>query len=284
MKIVIIEKTGIIKTQNVKNFEIDNLYKKCLFRKADDFAKRHTWTVKIGNKTYNVSLFAKTKGKATTENKYDLPPPIDSTMYYGSMAIVNFNKKDGDETDAVDFTSEEWDKIYEKLFGGFEDIENTDDEEEEDELANVPKKYLTKKGGYLKDGFVVDTTSEDDTYDSDDSKEGKSRKNTVIKIKQSDSINGEDIESTIDNADNTDDDDVSIDNNDIDNDNDEENEEIDEDVEEEDNEDDGNEEDDEEDEEQDDEDDDSYVVNSSDESENSSELSESAYCEYSDEL
>mgnify|MGYP001377551761 CR=1 FL=1 len=116
MKIVIVEKTGIVKTQNVKNFEIDNLYKKCLFRKADDFSKRHTWTVKIGNKTYNVSLYAKTKGKATTENKYDLPPPIDSTMYYGSMAIVNFDKKDGDETDAVDFTSEEWDKIYEKFF------------------------------------------------------------------------------------------------------------------------------------------------------------------------
>ncbi len=52
-----------------------------------------------------------------------------------------------------------WNKIYEKLFGGFEDLAATaaEDEEEEDELANVPKEKKTKQG-YLKDGFVVDSS------------------------------------------------------------------------------------------------------------------------------
>ena len=60
-------------------------------------------------------MFAKHKGKATTENKYDLPPPVDKVIYYGSMALVNFNVKDGDETDVTDFTSKEWEKIYDYL-------------------------------------------------------------------------------------------------------------------------------------------------------------------------
>ena len=297
MKIVIVDKTGTVKTHNVKNFEIATLYKKCLFRKSDDFHKRHCWTVKIKKKTYNVALFAKHKGKATTENKYDLPPPVDKVIYYGSMALVNFNVKDGDETDVTDFTSKEWEKIYEKLFGGFEDIADTDDEEEEDELANVPKKYLTKKGGYLKDGFVVDTASEEDTDESSENKQVSKLENTVIKIKtnntKEDKLDDQNCGSDDSDAESSDvDDDILVISG-----NDPDNEEEIQDIGDDDG---GDDEDDDEDDEDDDEDahkdnsniaghdeeddDESYIAESdSEESDNSSELSESAYCEYSDE-
>ena len=45
----------------------------------------------------------------------------------------------------------------------FEDLTSTaaEDEEEEDELANVPKEKKTKHG-YLKDGFVVDSSETED--------------------------------------------------------------------------------------------------------------------------
>ena len=57
-----------------------------------------------------------------------------------------------------------WEKIYEKLFGGFEDLGVTaaEDDNEEDELANVPKHKKTKNG-YLKDGFVVDSSDGDES-------------------------------------------------------------------------------------------------------------------------
>ena len=43
-----------------------------------------------------------------------------------------------------------------------------EDEEEEDELENIPKNMKTKKGGYLKDGFVVDSSdAEEESFDSD---------------------------------------------------------------------------------------------------------------------
>ena len=57
-----------------------------------------------------------------------------------------------------------WNKAYEKLFGGFEDItkNKVDDVESDDELAKVPKSKKTKQG-YLKDGFVVDSSDGDAT-------------------------------------------------------------------------------------------------------------------------
>ena len=68
------------------------------------------------------------------------------------------------------------------MFGGFEDLASTavEDEEEEDELTNIPKEKKTKQG-YLKDGFVVDsddaeeinseTSTQDDEFLTDDNSE-----------------------------------------------------------------------------------------------------------------
>ena len=61
--------------------------------------------------------------------------------------------------------------MYEHLFGGFDDIENEDEDiDEEDELKDIPKEMKTK-GGYLKDGFVVDTNSEEDIVSVSDEEE-----------------------------------------------------------------------------------------------------------------
>lgn len=82
-----------------------------------------------------------------------MPPPIDDLMFYGNIALVA--RSDGEN--AIDLTTELWDIIYEKLFGGFEDLAASaiDDENESDELDSIPLHKKTR-GGYLKDGFVVD--------------------------------------------------------------------------------------------------------------------------------
>ena len=67
-----------------------------------------------------------------------------------------------------------WDKIYEVLMGGFEDLSKCakEDEDEEDELDNIPDSKKTKTG-YLKDGFIVDGDTESDVEldESDDTEE-----------------------------------------------------------------------------------------------------------------
>lgn len=159
VKVVIVEKTGNLKESKTKDLNEDNFFKLCGFRKADNFDIRNTWErVKINNEKYTICLFAKNEGKANTENKYDLPPPVDNTLFFGNMLLM---RKDEDNQWS-DLLTEEWEKIYEKLFGGFEDLNQTavEDEDEEDELEEIPSSLKTKAGGYLKDGFVVD--DEDD--------------------------------------------------------------------------------------------------------------------------
>ena len=173
--IILVESTGSLKQSKVKDITCDNLYKKCGFRVPDHFAKRTTWNVLINDDMVSIELWSKNEGKAGSENKYDFPPPIDKELYFGTCILIRIDEHD----QIVNLTSDLWTKVYEHLFGGFEDIAE-DEEPSEDELENVPASMKTKHG-YLKDGFVVDALEdndddeenddEDDDYDEDDEDE-----------------------------------------------------------------------------------------------------------------
>jgi hypothetical protein len=172
LNIIIVEKTGELKSLLIKDFKEDELFKKCGFKKSDGFNKQTQWNVKIEGNKYLIEVFAKDDGRANSENKYDFPPPIDNKLFFGNCAIIaknQTNTSDG-ENNYINLTIELWGKIYEKLFGGFEDLAITalEDENEIDELQNVPKEKKTKSG-YLKDGFVVDSSDTDeDNYEGSD--------------------------------------------------------------------------------------------------------------------
>lgn len=168
LSILIVEKTGTLKCLSIKDFKEEELYKKCGFKKADNFLKEAEWNVKYDGKKYSIQVFAKSEGRSNSENKYDFPPPIDNKLFFGSCAIVASLKNENGTKVYADLSVPLWSKIYDKLFGGFEDLTLTtaEDDEEEDELANVPKEKKTKQG-YLKDGFVVDS-SETENSKSDD--------------------------------------------------------------------------------------------------------------------
>ncbi len=168
LEIIIVDKTGVLKSVTVKDFKEEDLFKKCGFKKSDGFIQQVEWKVKIDGTKYKVFVYAKMDGRANSENKYDFPPPIDNHLFFGSCAIIAKT----DTNMYTDLSLELWNKIYEKLFGGFEDLSATafDDEMEEDELADVPEEMKTKQG-YLKDGFVVDSTDEEEDEEEDDSSE-----------------------------------------------------------------------------------------------------------------
>ena len=154
LKVLIITKNGRIEEENVKNINSDNdclekLYKKCGFKKIDDFIIQCEYTNPI-DKSKIIKVIGKITGRANYENKYDFPPPIDNTIFFGSCVLVMFNK---DTNSYLNLTKKDWDIIYEALFGGFENIDGNE-EESDDELETVEKKYLSD--GYLLDGFVVE--------------------------------------------------------------------------------------------------------------------------------
>ena len=160
VKAVIVDKNSN-KKESALNYDYTEFYKKCNYRNNNNFDVRHTWEFKEQGETYYISVFAKDKGRANSENKYDLPPPIDSTLYYGTLLIVKTFTKGSFEKDNLDnLTIEQWEKCYEKLFGGFESL-GEDDSEEPDELDEISDSEKTKEG-YHKDGFVVDDDDEED--------------------------------------------------------------------------------------------------------------------------
>ena len=186
--IIIIEKTGTMKTLCVKEYNESDLYKKCGFTKPDGFIKQTEWNKRIDNISYSISVYAKKIGKANYENKYEFPPPIDKELFFGSCALVC--KKNNSEY--ISLTIPIWTKIYEKIMGGFEDLSKTskEDEEEDDDLDKIPANKKTKSG-YLKDGFIVDgdTGSDSDldeseqTEDDDEEEEEEEEVHVCKKMK-----------------------------------------------------------------------------------------------------
>jgi hypothetical protein len=191
LTIIIVEKGGSLKSLAIKDFKLEELYKKCGFKKGEDFIKQVEWTAKYEEEKYYVEVFAKTEGRPNSENKYDFPPPIDTKLFFGSCAILAYNKKSDGNKFYTDLSLSLWNKLYEKLFGGFEDLSATaeEDENEIDELANVPKEKKTKQG-YLKDGFVVDSsdTEEAETFSSTEDEDEEESTEEEVDAKEEDIV------------------------------------------------------------------------------------------------
>jgi hypothetical protein len=175
--IVLIDKNSSLKQTKVKDLTKDTLYKKCGFKASGGFELRTTWKVKIDGTKMKIEMWSRDYGKANTENKYDFPPPVDTALYFGTCAVIRVD--DDDSNCVMDLSVSTWKKIYEKLFGGFEDIGDEDEDDSEDELADIPKEMKTKSG-YLKDGFVVDDSG--DAEDDDDNDEDCDDDDDIIDI------------------------------------------------------------------------------------------------------
>jgi len=170
-KIIIIDKTGTLKVLNVKDFSEDTLYKKAGLKSKEGFCLQHTWGPDDCI-DHSIRLYAKKTGRAGQENKYDFPPPVDNTLFFGPCVLVGC---DVDTGEVVDLEEDDWEEIYEYLFGGFEDIGESDDDDDdedvdtEDELEAIKNKtgvvVKQTKQGYAKDGFIVDDDEENDAED-----------------------------------------------------------------------------------------------------------------------
>lgn len=203
--IILVESTGALKISKVKDVAFDNLYKKCGFRVAEHFAKRTTWNVPVGDEMVSIELWSKNDGKAGSENKYDFPPPVDKDLYFGTCVLIRVDENEK----IVHLTLDVWNKIYDHLFGGFDDLDE-DEEPSEDELEKVPQSLKTKHG-YLKDGFVIDAPEDEDNLEDDDDDDDddfddgddeiveklarpSGKNNTCSQIKEEDEDEEEDLE------------------------------------------------------------------------------------------
>ena len=188
VKIILVNKNASLTEKSVKNFELSTLYKKCSLKSEANFEKRHTWNVDGGF----YSVYAKDNGRANSENKYDLPPPVDDELYFNTMAIIKHMEPEATNVTVADLIISEWDKVYEKLFGGFEDLDHSEELSEDDEEISESEKT---KEGYHKDGFVVDDDDDDEDYvpEEDDLEESDSY-NDESGEEESEELDSEELE------------------------------------------------------------------------------------------
>lgn len=165
-RILIVEKTGVIKESLVKSFTEEDVYKKAGLKSSEGFERVHEWT--LDGET--IVLYGKSTGRAGQENKYDFPPPVDKILFFGSCVLTSSTGS---------LKKGRWEEIYEELFGGFEDIgdEDSEDSEDEDEDEDLPK----TKSGYAKDGFIVEDSDEtEESEEDDDEDEGDEEEEPVV--------------------------------------------------------------------------------------------------------
>jgi hypothetical protein len=179
--VLVIDKTGTIKETPIKNYDEKVLYKKAGLKTDSDFKYQHTFEIKQNDKVYSISLFGKTTGKSNQVNKYDFPPPIDNTLFFGSCILVS-NNSDTDNT-PCDLNTKLWNVLYSALFGGFEDIENSDSDSDSDSDEDVEPSSLSKEG-YLKDDFVTEDTDESSIEEKPKKKNSTKKKKSTTPINE----------------------------------------------------------------------------------------------------
>jgi hypothetical protein len=157
LKVVIIQKDGTDKSLTIKKFNLDDLYVKCGFKNNNHFQLFNKKFI-MNDDNYELFIGGKTKGNEKFINQFNFPPPVDNTLFFGNC-ILFLKKKD----DYTHLTLDFWKLVYEHLFGGFENINQLeqiiDDDDESDELNKISNDK--KSNGYLKDGFVVSSSSDD---------------------------------------------------------------------------------------------------------------------------
>jgi hypothetical protein len=129
VKCVVINKNNEVKTMDYDKNKILNL--KLL----------HTWDF---NNNLKVLIYGLENGLEKDINKHELPGPLENNLLYGDI-IVQMTVDD----ELVDFDKEDYNEFYEEMFGGFESIENTQDEED---LQDEDYDYT--------DPFIVDDREE----------------------------------------------------------------------------------------------------------------------------
>jgi len=165
-KYISVNKNGDVEEKQTRQpITSEKIYKLCNYKNSTGFEMLHNYPLQSSENNDDINsiicyeVYGKRQGRANNENKYELPPPIDTELFFGNLCIL---KKENDTF--VDLTFDEWSNVYESMFGGFEDIEHSDEERSMDSEIYSSDDYT--KEGYHKDSFIVeDGELEEEEYE-----------------------------------------------------------------------------------------------------------------------
>tara|TARA_Y100000816_G_C26104066_1_gene586067 strand:+ start:2466 stop:3080 length:615 start_codon:yes stop_codon:yes gene_type:complete len=171
MKLLKINKLGELKLINKDNIDF--------ITKNKNISKLNSWNYK----DYMYVLYGCINGNANEENKYDLPPPCDCDLFFNDLYFIKYINNN-----IVDLELEEYDEFYNNCFEGFDTIENTDDEIE-DELS-----VHTSDNEFINDEDISvnsDTTEDLESNSNVSDFTSEEKKNTTSTNEENDEENNE---------------------------------------------------------------------------------------------
>jgi DNA-directed RNA polymerase subunit M/transcription elongation factor TFIIS len=130
--VLVLSHSGEIKTAKIT---IQSDESGCQLTDLQKYMKKKTAPEVLGTfpwKKHILHLLGYKDGKAGTENKHDLPPPLDNQLFFGDILLLN-SKDEASFTKPVSMTTEEYELFYTQMFEGFEDLDENEDEDEEEE-------------------------------------------------------------------------------------------------------------------------------------------------------
>ena len=115
--------------------------------------KLHVWEYK----GFDVIIYGSKDGNAGNENKYDLPPPLDCELFFDDLYIIKYK-----DENIIDFDKEDYENFYNDKFGGFVDLDNTEELSEEEELSEhtSDREFIVNDSESVDDEEYSDISSE----------------------------------------------------------------------------------------------------------------------------
>lgn len=112
------------------------------------------------------SIFGWSNGKSGTENKHELPPPVDEDLLFGDMLIIKtiLGK-------VYDLSKEDYANFYELAFGGFEDLGSDDSDFSDDDEYDENDSFIVSDNEVSEDISEEELVTESEYNYSEDSEE-----------------------------------------------------------------------------------------------------------------
>jgi DNA-directed RNA polymerase subunit M/transcription elongation factor TFIIS/outer membrane biosynthesis protein TonB len=85
-----------------------------------------------------LTLFGYKTGKTGTENKHELPAPLNSEKIFSDILLIASKKRDSWKT-PINFSPDQYEKFYQSAFGEEEEEDNEDEEDDEEDEEDEEK-------------------------------------------------------------------------------------------------------------------------------------------------
>jgi hypothetical protein len=117
LSVIIIEKTGVLKSLQIKSYKEEELFKKCGYKSSNNFKKQIQWSCNIEKQKYIIYLYGKVDGVMNSLNNYHFPPSLNKKKILGNCVLVCMvqDNENLSKQHLHNLSLGLWNTIYEKL-------------------------------------------------------------------------------------------------------------------------------------------------------------------------